>query len=40
MRKTTFVCYGCHRTWTYSLAAEMAEQYAAEAPIHGNAAQV
>lgn len=29
MRKTTFVCYPCNRTWTYSLAAEVAERYAA-----------
>jgi uncharacterized protein YbaR (Trm112 family) len=38
MRKTTFVCRECQRTWTYPLAAEIAEQYAAKAaPIDGNA---
>jgi len=31
MRKTTFVCRPCNRTWTYSLTAEIAEYYAAEA---------
>jgi hypothetical protein len=33
MRKTTFVCEPCHRTWTYPLAVEIAELYAAEAPV-------
>jgi RNase P subunit RPR2 len=30
MRKTTFVCYQCKRTWTYPLAAEIAEYYGAK----------
>jgi len=32
MRKTTFVCRSCNRTWTYSLSPDMAERYAAFAP--------
>jgi transposase-like protein len=31
MRKTTFVCRPCNRTWNYSLSAEIAERYAADA---------
>ena len=31
MRRTTFVCYPCNRTWSYSLSAEMVERYAANA---------
>jgi hypothetical protein len=27
MRKTTFVCYGCHRTRNYALSEEMAKAY-------------
>lgn len=30
MRKTTFVCQPCNRTWTYALTAEIAELYAAD----------
>jgi hypothetical protein len=30
MRKTTFVCRPCNRTWTYPLTVEIAELYAAE----------
>jgi hypothetical protein len=30
MRKTTFVCYPCNRTWTYPLIAELAELYAVQ----------
>jgi hypothetical protein len=33
MRKTTFVCRSCNRTWTYPLTAELAELYAAEAAL-------
>jgi transposase-like protein len=29
MQRTTFVCYPCNRTWSYALAPEMAEAYAA-----------
>jgi len=29
MRRTTFVCYPCNRTWSYALAPAMAEAYAA-----------
>jgi hypothetical protein len=32
MRKTTFVCRSCNRTWSYSLSPEMAERYAINAP--------
>jgi hypothetical protein len=32
MRRTTFLCEPCNRTWTYSLSPEMAEAYAAFAP--------
>ena len=28
MRRTTFVCRACNRTWSYSLSVEMAEVYA------------
>ena len=28
MQRTTFVCYGCNRTWSYALAPAMAEAYA------------
>jgi hypothetical protein len=35
MRKTTFVCYPCNRTWTYPLAAEVAGRYEAEALLAG-----
>jgi RNase P subunit RPR2 len=28
MRKTTFVCYPCNRTWTYPLVTEIADLYA------------
>jgi hypothetical protein len=31
MQRTTFVCYGCNRTWSYALAPAMAEAYAAVA---------
>ena len=31
MRRTTFVCYPCNRTWSYALAPAMAEAYAASA---------
>jgi hypothetical protein len=31
MRRTTFVCYPCNRTWSYALAPVMAEAYAANA---------
>jgi uncharacterized protein YbaR (Trm112 family) len=37
MRKTTFVCYRCNRTWTYPLAAEIAELYAAESGLEASA---
>ena len=37
MRKTTFVCYRCNRTWTYPLAAEIADIYAAEAQFEASA---
>jgi hypothetical protein len=30
MRRTTFVCRGCNRTWTYPLTVEMAERYAVD----------
>jgi hypothetical protein len=33
MRKTTFVCYGCNQTRTYSLSDEMAKAYVAS---HGD----
>jgi hypothetical protein len=33
MRRTTFVCYPCNRTWNYILSAEMAEAYAPATPI-------
>jgi transposase-like protein len=32
MRRTTFLCHPCNRTWTYSLSPEMADSYAASAP--------
>ena len=32
MRRTTFVCYPCNRTWSYALAPAMAEAYAAGNP--------
>ena len=31
MRKTTFVCRPCNRTWNYPLLTEIAERYAADA---------
>jgi len=31
MRRSTFVCYPCNRTWSYTLAPAMAEAYAAVA---------
>jgi hypothetical protein len=37
MRKTTFVCYPCNRTWTYSLATEMAALYGSEPPLEASA---
>jgi hypothetical protein len=30
MRRTTFVCYPCNRTWSYTLSADMAERYATD----------
>jgi hypothetical protein len=33
MRKTTFVCYPCNRTWTYPLAAAVADLYAGDMQI-------
>jgi hypothetical protein len=33
MRRTTFVCYPCNRTWTYALSPEMAAAYASHDPI-------
>jgi transposase-like protein len=33
MQRTTFVCYPCNRTWSYALTPEMAESYAASAPL-------
>jgi len=30
MRKTTFLCQSCNRTWAYILSPELAEQYQAE----------
>ena len=32
MRRTTFVCRPCNRTWVYSLSPEMADAYASIAP--------
>jgi len=32
MRRTTFLCQRCNRTWSYSLSAQMAAAYAAAAP--------
>jgi DNA-directed RNA polymerase subunit M/transcription elongation factor TFIIS len=32
MRRTTFVCYPCNRTWSYTLAPAMAEAYATGNP--------
>jgi hypothetical protein len=32
MRRTTFLCQPCNRTWAYSLSPEMADAYAAAAP--------
>lgn len=29
MRRTTFVCYGCNQTRSYSLSVDMADAYAA-----------
>jgi DNA-directed RNA polymerase subunit M/transcription elongation factor TFIIS len=29
MQRTTFVCYSCNRTWSYTLSPAMAEAYAA-----------
>jgi hypothetical protein len=29
MQRTTFVCYSCNRTWSYTLAPAMAEAYSA-----------
>jgi RNase P subunit RPR2 len=33
MRKTTFVCSPCNRTWTYPLATEVADLYAAQSEL-------
>jgi hypothetical protein len=32
MRRTTFLCQPCNRTWAYSLSPEMTDSYAAAAP--------
>jgi hypothetical protein len=32
MRRTTFLCHHCNRTWAYTLSPEMADAYAAIAP--------
>ncbi len=31
IRKTTFLCEPCHRTWSYPLVEDLAKRYAAEA---------
>ena len=40
MRRTTFVCYPCNRTWSYALAPAMAEAYAADNPLPPDPNQV
>ena len=37
MRKTTFVCTPCNRTWSYALAAEIAALYATAPPLSASA---
>ena len=32
MRRTTFLCEPCNRTWAYNLSSEMADIYATNAP--------
>jgi hypothetical protein len=36
MRRTTFVCYGCNQTRSYSLSIEMADAYAAACGASGH----